>query len=69
MGDNKQLDMLDMMSVIRFFIGLANYSENLSQGDVQDIMTKAMTDIHKHLEKQDEKIDLILDMLKGSEEA
>lgn len=67
MDNNKQLGMLDVMSVISFFIGLANYSENLSQGDVQDIMKKAMSDIHKHLEEQDDKIDEILKLLKGSD--
>lgn len=68
MGENKQLGMLDIMSMISFFISVANYSENLGQSSTQDVITNFVHDIHKHLQQQDEKIDKILSMLEGSEE-
>lgn len=33
-------DMLDTLSLLAFVIGLANYRENLSQSDKDDIMNK-----------------------------
>jgi hypothetical protein len=63
---NKQLDLLDVLNVLSFLIGLANYGENLTQGDKQDIMQefdndtkKLLDEIHAHLESQDNKLNEI----------
>lgn len=56
---------LDAMSFIGFLIGVANYQENLTQNDVQDIIKGALGDVHEHLEEQDNKIDHIIELLEG----
>ena len=56
--------MLDILSVISFVIGVANYEENVSQSEVQDLVQKAVENIHQHLEMQDQKIDKIMEVLK-----
>ena len=70
-GDSGEFTFLDMISIISFFIGLANLEENLTQGDKQelqqDLSNKAdllLNEIHSHLEKQDKKLDLIMQELK-----
>lgn len=65
MGNNKQMNILDIMSVVSFMIGLANYEENLGQSSVQDVIKGALHEVHKHLEEQDEKINKILKLLEG----
>lgn len=64
MEENKKLNILDAMSIVSFMIGVANYEENITQSDLQGIMKQALSDIHRHLEKQDDKIDDILRILK-----
>lgn len=64
---NEQLSVTDLLGVISFMIGLANYSENLGQSQFQEELDKAMSDIHKHLQGQDRKIGLILAKLKLEE--
>lgn len=59
---------LDAMSFIGFLIGVANYKENLTQNDVQDIIKGALGDVHEHLEEQDNKIDHIIELLEGGKE-
>ena len=53
------------MSFIGFLIGVANYEENISQSDVQGMIKGALRDVHEHLEKQDDKIDHIIELLEG----
>lgn len=60
--------MLDAMAVVGFLIGLANYEENLSQSDVQDMIKGALRNVHEHLEEQDNKIDHIIELLEGGKE-
>lgn len=60
--------MLDAMAVVGFLIGLANYEENLSQSDVQDMIKGALCNVHEHLEEQDNKIDHIIELLEGGKE-
>ena len=36
-GDSGEFTFLDMISIISFFIGLANLEENLTQGDKQEL--------------------------------
>lgn len=68
--DSNNLDLLDMLSVMSFYISLENLSSNLSQNDKQDLQNdlsnKAdllLKEIHSHLEQQDAKIELILKKL------
>lgn len=56
------------MAFIGFLIGVANYEENLSQSDVQDMIKVALRDVHEHLEEQDNKIDHIIELLEGGKE-
>ena len=62
-----ELSAIDLLGVMSFMLGMANYSENLGQSQFQEELDKAMSDIHKHLQAQDRKIDLILAKLKLEE--
>lgn len=68
---NEQLEFLDILNIMSFVIGLMNYSENLTQGDKQDLMSaldkqteNMLNDIHKHLQEQDIKIEILLERIK-----
>lgn len=70
MTNNGQLDFLDWISIMSFIIALMNLDENVTQGDKQelqeDLANKAdllLTEIHTHLERQDIKLDRILEEL------
>ena len=67
---NEQLEFLDILNILSFIIGWMNYTENLTQGDKQDLMSaldkqteKMLEDIHTHLQEQDIKIDQILERM------
>ena len=67
-GDNGEFTFLDTLGILSFIIGTMNLNENLTQGDKQDLLqefsTKAdllLKEIHSHLEKQDNKLDKILE--------
>ena len=62
--NNNNLNLLDILSVISFVIGVANYEENISQSEVQDLVQQAVENIHTHLEMQDQKIDKIMEVLR-----
>lgn len=71
MESGKQ-NFFDLLNLMSFVIGLMNLNENLTQGDKQDIMKNLseksdtiLKEIHSHLEKQDEKIDKIIEILGG----
>ena len=57
------LDIIDIISVMSFIIGVKNYDENISQGTMDKTVTSAVRDIHNHLEAQDMRIDKIIEML------
>ena len=46
-------NLLDALTLVGFVIGLANYDENVSQSQVQELIDKALGDIHSHLQNQD----------------
>ena len=46
-------NLLDALTLVGFVIGLANYDENVSQSQVQELIDKALGDIHSHLQDQD----------------
>ena len=58
------------MNVVSFLIGVANYNENLTQTDKQELIHKLdkqtselLSQLNAHLERQDENIDKLLTML------
>ena len=70
----KQLDFLDIISLMSFCIALQNLDLNVSAEDIQkssaeienavnDRLEKALEDIHGHLSVQDTKLTLILNKL------
>lgn len=61
-------NLLNAVAMVSFIMSLANYSENLDQSSTQDMLNKVVGDIHSHLKEQDEKIDKIMDILKGGRE-
>ena len=61
---------LDVLNVASFLIGVANYNENLTQTDKQELIHKLdkqtselLSQLNAHLERQDKNIDKILTML------
>ena len=56
-------NLLDTLALVGFVIGLANYDENISQSQVQELFEKALSDIHSHLQEQDTKLKAIDDKL------
>ena len=66
-------NLLDSLALVGFVIGLANYDENVSQSQVQELVNTALTDIHNHLQEQDiklqsieQKLDQILEVVNGN---
>ena len=73
--NSRQWDFIDWISVMSFLIGVANYDENLTQGDKQDLLhevdeatEQAIQKVREHLAEQDKKIDKILEMLKNEDQ-
>ncbi len=61
--DDRQFDILDILNILSFIIGVKNLNENLSQNTAGDLLSVAVNEIHDHLSEQDRKIDLILKKL------
>ena len=64
---NGELNFIDAVSLMSFFIGLQNLDLNATQEDAQrlehktnDNAERILTEIHSHLEEQDKKIDRML---------
>ena len=53
----------DAMAMTSFLLGMANYNENISQSQLQEIAKSIIKDIHDHLQQQDDKIDYIINLL------
>lgn len=65
-------DLLDAISIVSFIIGIANYNENLSQSDKDDLMrrldeqTKEILDsLTREIELQNDLLRRILELLEG----
>ena len=65
---------LDAVSMVSFVVGLANYYENLTQSDKDDIMNRLdqqtkdiLEKVQDALEKQNEMLREILGRLKGEQ--
>lgn len=65
MNESKQLDFIDLLSIMSFAISIMNFDENISQSDLADSADKLLNEIHSHLQEQDEKLDKILEVLNG----
>lgn len=61
--DDRQFDILDILNILSFIIGVKNLNENLSQNTAGDLLSAAVNEIHDHLAEQDHKIDLIMKKL------
>lgn len=61
---NNNLEFLDILTLISFYMQVANYNENISQTDMQESVKSAVNEIHNHLKSQDNKIDKIIEVLK-----
>ena len=61
--EDRGLSILDALTIVSFLVSLANYSENVTQSQFQETIQVAMSDIHKHLHQQDEKLDKLLSVL------
>ena len=71
---NREWDFLDLISVMSFLIGVANYDENLTQGDKQDLLhevdeatEQAIQKVREHLTEQDKKTERILEILRDED--
>lgn len=70
-GENGAWTLLDVVTLISFVVGLQNLEMNITQNDIaqqtkdinkaaDELVSKALMDIHAHLQEQDEKIERIL---------
>lgn len=64
-------DFLDMVSILSFMYGIANYQENLTQNDKADLMDKLdrqtrdiLERLEKDIDEQNAMLKEILEMLK-----
>ena len=69
--DSSQLDILDVLSVLSFLIGVENLEYNISQDDMQKATERLDTalreevrQIHEHLNEQDLKLNYITSMIR-----
>ena len=67
---NKQLDFIDLISLMSFVIGLQNLEENLTQGDKQELMQtvdekteRVLREVKKELEYQNKILNYISERL------
>ena len=70
MNEEKQLNIIDLLSILSFYIALLNLDMNITQNDIekqtQDIDSRVnqhlhgiLNEIHLHLEDQDKKLQVI----------
>lgn len=75
MNENRQLDFIDILSILSFVIGLENLEMNITQNDMdaqtrdinsqaQTLVENALSEIHAHLERQDKRILQIMEAMK-----
>lgn len=63
--NNNQFEFLDIISIISFVIQLQNQNKIIDISDIQNELHNVVSEIHEHLETQDDKIDKILSRLEG----
>ena len=69
-NSNNNLSFIDVINILDFMLGLENLDMNITQNDMQELQSKfnnelesVVSEIHGHLNIQDDKIDEILDIL------
>ena len=69
--DKKELTFIDILSIMSFCIALQNLDLNIAQEDLDnqtqaldEVLHANVDDIHRHLAVQDEKLNIILKILK-----
>lgn len=60
---NSQLEVLDILTIVSFVLQVQNQGRIIDLADVQDEVNRAVEDIHKHLQAQDNKIDHIIEVI------
>lgn len=75
-GDSGEFTFLDIISLMSFFIGIQNLDLNVTQEDAQKLehqlnsnVELLLTELHGHLQNQDNKLDEILKKLEVTENA
>lgn len=63
--DNGEFTFIDIISLISLGIALQNLDENIDQNQLSEQLNRVLTEVHSHLEKQDRKIDKILEAIKN----
>lgn len=61
--ENVQFDILDLLQIVNLYLEFKGYDENVNQGQMHDTVSQEMVKIQEHLSKQDNKIDMILELL------
>lgn len=68
--NNQNLSFIDAISLLSFFMGMANLDANLTQNDKQELLedlhnqlSNVINEIHTHLANQDQKINEIYSLL------
>ena len=67
MNEKEQISIIDLLSVMSFYIGLINLEMNITQNDIAEQTTEidqkvnehlhnVLTEIHSHLQSQDKKL-------------
>lgn len=64
-SENENIELLDILTIISFALQVKNQSKIFGINDVQKEFHNIVTEIHQHLEKQDDKIDRIMELLKN----
>ena len=65
MNEQKQLDFLDVLSIISFVLQIETLGNTFTIEDIQKDNDRIMQELHGHLEEQDRKIDMIMEVLKN----
>lgn len=63
MNEKKQLDFLDVLSLISFALQIKTVENTFTIEDVQQDNDRIMQELHKHMEEQDKKINEIWEVL------
>lgn len=63
MNDNKQFGILDLLALISFALQLENQKGIVGIQDIQGEVDRAIDLLNEHLQKQDEKLNKIMEAL------
>ena len=60
MNDNRQFELLDILTILSFALQVENQGNIIGISDVQNEVNRAVSEIHAHLEDQDRMLKLLL---------